>query len=784
VSWSRSGSLREVDLGEVQGIVVRGHAHLPCSSILFLALAAADTPPALVELRQWIADLVPEVTTARARRPPTCLQIALTAAGLKLLGVTDQDTFLQEFREGMAARYRALGDPIDVSGWKCGSAAKPVHAALLLYAFSPAALGRLVSGQISALPPGCQVVHRLDTGLRQGGTEPFGFRDGISQPTLLGSRRKQNAFEPAVRVGEFILGYENEYGQRSFSPAVDTRSDASNVLPEHPLGAGWRDLGKSGSYVVIRQLEQDVPGFTATIADSARALAVNSEWLAGQIMGRRRDGKALASPPGSAGINAFGYAADPQGTRCPFGAHIRRANPRDARPGALREVQRHRLLRRGRPYRDGQKEGLAFVALAADLGRQFEFIQQIWLNRAPMGASADGRDVIAGGADSGPGDMLVAREPSRLQLRELPAFVAVRGGDYFFLPSISALVYLARLGNPAAPVERLPEADLAAGERVATLLQETLRVKYPPGGTLRDAHPKQHGCVRATFIVSGDLPPELQAGLFAHAGEYKAWVRFSNQDMKAGSDSAPDVRGAAIKILDVKGSKILPGHEQDCTHDFVLITGERFLVGSLGEFERMIRAYLGGRLRFWAYLATHWSVSARMLQQFRRTGSLLDTTYTTLVPQLYGAGKAARFRLRPQVHSAACAGSGRDFLMEELWQRLSAEAVSFDFLVQLGVGEERTPINDPTVAWSEDATPFRRVAILRLEQQRRDSEEQRLLDRGLAFNPWRCLAAHRPLGAINHARRSIYARLAAFRRIRNGLPTDGSETEETLPVIW
>ena len=107
--------------------------------------------------------------------------------------------------------------------------------------------------------------------------------------------------------------------------------------------------------------------------------------------------------------------------------------------------------------------------------------------------------------------------------------------------------------------------------------------------------------------------------------------------------------------------------------------------------------------------------------------------------------------------------------------------VSFDFLVQLQTDADRMPIEDPRVRWDEARSPFRKVATLRIPAQGFESEARLRLAEHIAFNPWRCLAEHRPLGGINRARQVIYAELSAFRHDRNGVPAVEPTAAEPPP---
>ena len=190
--------------------------------------------------------------------------------------------------------------------------------------------------------------------------------------------------------------------------------------------------------------------------------AAEQEWLAAKMMGRWRSGAPLALCPAQddpeVGAdprrnNDFLYAEDdPQGFKCPPGSHIRRVNPRDQFTSGFPEVNRHRLLRRGTVYGlllpdgvledDGADRGIIFLFLGADLNRQFEFVQSQWVNQGTfIGAPAE-RDPMVGPND-GTGVFTIPKQPIRQRRQGLSQFVTNRGGEYFFLPGLRALQWLA-----------------------------------------------------------------------------------------------------------------------------------------------------------------------------------------------------------------------------------------------------------------------------------------------------------------------------------------------------
>jgi deferrochelatase/peroxidase EfeB len=421
------------------------------------------------------------------------------------------------FRMGMddPVRSKILADTGDdkPKHWIWGSEDRRTDAALLLYAARRSGLARAVAEAEARIgAAGGSVVHRI--GLRKLGGEAqisgrgrrnqeyeaFGFADGVSQPIVKGTRRwlKDADSIHTVEPGEFLLGYPDNRGGRPLSPLVRAEEDPHNLLPvadpayrgaHYPSfeqsGANRdRDLGRNGTYLVIRQLAQDVEAFDQSVAQAAEQCADHEgmppgrdrrqreQWVAAKMVGRWRDGTSLVRFPTRPGTgwdgkldvepdNGFLFGAeDPVGQRCPFGAHIRRSNPRESMtPGSMEQLaitNRHRILRVGRPYEgyrreDGQRErkGLFFMCLNGDIERQFEFIQQTWAMAMQfMGVENEVDAILARGARRG--DERV-RKTARLTIptpygpiyvRNLRDVVQVRGGGYFFLPSRSALQWL------------------------------------------------------------------------------------------------------------------------------------------------------------------------------------------------------------------------------------------------------------------------------------------------------------------------------------------------------
>ncbi|BCJ75965.1 peroxidase [Catellatospora sp. IY07-71] len=450
----------QLELDDIQGLIIRGYGTLPAARFHLLAI---DRPQAA---RASLRRLLPRVTCGQVRPTDAACNLAFTADGLAKLGVSTapESGFATEFATGITDPDRSLllGD-IDTNApghWRWGGpATAPVHLAVLTWAKTQTRLNRLTTAlRRDLVGHGFTETATLDTAPLTD-REPFGFADGISQPAFEGLPAA--AADPApVRAGEFLLGYENEYGLLTDRPLLPLGPDTAGL----PTFSGRADLGRNGSYLVLRQLRQDVDAFSAYLDEATRQPDGSADphrraLLAAKMVGRWPSGAPLVLSPDAdheelAKENDFAYrAADPQGLLCPIGAHIRRANPRDSlntdlSPARAQQLnRRHRLLRRGRVYgpipdENGHDEvGLHFLCIGANLARQFEFVQHTWLNNPNFNGLYADPDPLVGARV--PGTTFTEQAlPLRRRHRELPQFVSTRGGAYFFMPGMRALHYL------------------------------------------------------------------------------------------------------------------------------------------------------------------------------------------------------------------------------------------------------------------------------------------------------------------------------------------------------
>jgi len=433
------------DLDEIQGNVVGGFNTDVQELVALTVTNAVDFQRSAA----WVATLSPVVTTvSRVRSEREAMKAAAAtvspwlcvAVGPRLLSKTQSDVLIRDeaFNGGMVRRAPSiLGDKSDSSGWRVGGPNAPVDVFLIIASNDDgAAASRAQELTAGAATAGMSATYR-ETLRRLDDREHFGFRDGISQPQVVG-------FDDVgeLRPGNFIFGHPKDADSGPFWPVVDPRG-----------------LTDNGSLLVFRRLAQDVAAFRSFCAAEAMRLApqwpgLTAYHLAALLVGRWPSGTPVAAgqtrdpgqlPPS----NDFDFKIDPGGASCPFGAHIRKINPRSG-PKDVLEVPR--MLRRGVPFgplydsAPGADRGLAFLAFQSSVKSQFEFLTQHWMNSALN--PGRGNDLLVGRSDGSPRAMQIPGPAGPIQVSApLADWITPTGGAYLFAPGKSGL---AKFGTPPA----------------------------------------------------------------------------------------------------------------------------------------------------------------------------------------------------------------------------------------------------------------------------------------------------------------------------------------------
>jgi Dyp-type peroxidase family len=449
------------ELDDIQGNILRSYG-FPFARYEVVRIVERDGARRVLERLLDRQLITTAATWDPSSKPVAALNVFFSWTGLASMGVPQAslDSFPEEFRQGMAARAAHLGDTgrNAPETWEFGNDASRNHVFFAVCGRTLADRDRMLEtlrDELTAAGAAVEVTHRLDAGMMANRQEHFGFADGIGQPAIEGSGvpfypgdgtlQPDGTWAP-LRAGEFVLGWPGETGH-----PVE--------MPEPAI------LGRNGSFLIYRKLEQHVTAFRSFLATEAARLygeasAPKIELLAAKLVGRWRSGCPVAVSPHAddpalaadwARNNDFGYAADSDGAACPFGSHIRRMNPRDGRCGETL-VRAHRIVRRGLPFGswldgdadDGQERGVAFMAINASIRYQFEFLQTEWTNNGEFAnLSRNDIDPFAGEPRTGSRFRIPEPQERPKNIFNLPRFVTLRGGGYYFIPSITAVRFIA-----------------------------------------------------------------------------------------------------------------------------------------------------------------------------------------------------------------------------------------------------------------------------------------------------------------------------------------------------
>ncbi|UGQ28035.1 catalase family protein [Acinetobacter calcoaceticus] len=331
-----------------------------------------------------------------------------------------------------------------------------------------------------------------------------------------------------------------------------------------------------------------------------------------------------------------------------------------------------------------------------------------------------------------------------------------------------------------------PEVDTVLGEKlqpneevlaqnIAQVIEKSIREQYAAGNALRDAHPKAHGCVRAEFHVSKNIPAQFAKGVFIPDQSYQAWIRFSNASNDASSaDIDKDARGIAIKLLGVSGTKILESEKQATTQDFIMINHPVFFANDAKRYLSFINDVNSHNMIRKLHIPFALGFKGTMNALGARNSQIANPLYArywSMAPYQLGLGndrQAVKYSVR------ACSvtannlpkNPSHDFLREALKNTLQQTDACMEFLIQPRTSSKML-VEDSMTEWDEKAAPFYQVATIHIPKQNFDTPEQNKFCENLSFTPWHALPAHKPLGAVNRMRKVIYENISRIRHDMN-----------------
>lgn len=333
--------------------------------------------------------------------------------------------------------------------------------------------------------------------------------------------------------------------------------------------------------------------------------------------------------------------------------------------------------------------------------------------------------------------------------------------------------------------ETVPEGESQEINSILKTISKQIEDEFKEKGfALRDAHAKQHGCVKAQVEIKSSLSKKYQSSVFIPGKKYKAWVRYSNGSGKSQDDSVGDGRGMALKIIGTGDA----GYQ-----DFLMINHPVFFVRNVSDYVSFTEtvARNGNPIKFFipGINPFAWRVHEMMIGraiQAKKVNQLLNTQYWTMTPFEFN-DQAAKFNVRPckALDMSNIQKSGKDFLRINLSKELTHNDSCFILSAQFFKNQKTTPIEDPTIEWLESNSPSIDLARVIIPSQKFDSQKQMDFCENLSFTPWNFSSEHKPLGGINRARKAIYDGISQLRHELNKTlipePTGDEEFNE-LPI--
>jgi hypothetical protein len=370
------------------------------------------------------------------------------------------------------------------------------------------------------------------------------------------------------------------------------------------------------------------------------------------------------------------------------------------------------------------------------------------------------------------------------------AFVHLeRRFDPIFRPAFDALLRdpIARLVtgliNARRPNDHLAIAEekLLPGEEayldsIVDSFEKQMRLLWKPGAFERGGNTKTHGIVRGEFIVHDDLPQQLRRGIYSQPRTYRAWVRLSGP----GPYITPDIddigfMSISIKLMGVPGPKLM--EEEKFTQDMFGVSTPTFVTpDTMANAQLQIESLKNAQILYFLNLHRSHALDLVMQSLWTKTqSSPFEAPYFSCVPYLLGEGQAMQYSVWPKTRQRTPIPRlpmrpPNDYLRDAMVRSLAAGDVEFDIRLQLQTDSHLMPLENNAVLWSEKLSPRISAATLRLPRQKFDSPAQLAFARQLSYNPWHCIAEHRPLGNQSRARRRMYDTLSRLRHTMNAVP--------------
>jgi len=359
-----------------------------------------------------------------------------------------------------------------------------------------------------------------------------------------------------------------------------------------------------------------------------------------------------------------------------------------------------------------------------------------------------------------------------------------------FLTNVAtALINLRRKddGLKLAEERIQPDEEVHLDDIIATMGNQ-MRKLWQAGDFQRAGNTKTHGIVRGEVIIREDLPEHMRRGIFAQPRTYRAWVRFSGP----GPYITPDIddvgfMSMSIKLMGVPGPKLLD--DEKFTQDMFGVSPPTFVTPDTNANSQLQHwSYRNAQIFYFLNFA-HPHVLDLVMQSLwiKTQSSPLESTYFSCVPYLLGEGQAMQYSMWPRLKTRTRVPRlplrpPDNYLREAMVATLARQDVEFDILLQVQTDPYLMPIENNAVLWPTRLSPRVPAAVLRIPKQKFDSSEQLAFARILSYNPWHCIAEHRPLGNQSRARLRLYKELSTLRQSMNRVEHYEPTGDESFPV--
>jgi hypothetical protein len=343
-----------------------------------------------------------------------------------------------------------------------------------------------------------------------------------------------------------------------------------------------------------------------------------------------------------------------------------------------------------------------------------------------------------------------------------------------------------RDGMKIAEERAEPDEEQYLNDIISTMGKQ-MQGLWKAGNYQRGGNTKTHGIVRAEFIVRDDLPENMRRGIYATPRTYPAWVRFSGP----GPYITPDIddvgfMSMSIKLMDVPGPKLMD--DEKFTQDMFGVSPPTFVTGNTkSNADLQYWSLKNASIYHFVKFKNHHVLDLIMQSLWIKTqSSPLESQFFSCVPYLLGDGQAMQYSFQSRLKTRTPVPRlpfrpPDNYLRDAMVATLAKEDVEFDILLQLQTDPFLMPIENNAVYWPPRLSPRIPAAILRIPKQKFDSPEQLAFAKVLSYNPWHCIAEHRPLGNQSRARHRMYKELSTYRQSMNGVQHFEPNGSETFP---